>query len=129
MDPMHQEIMLKRFHFNEILIAYMRNFIREDWWKHNRSTGPHDCPLMLSKVVNLDFELVCLFWYEAVVKHLIEEQEKDTTLEEDQEILKRYENAGLDEGDSLILKEYFAVLYRSEKKTIMGAQLEIVRYL
>ena len=130
---MHQEIRLKRFHFNETLMAYMRNFIREDWWQHNHGTGPSDCKLMLSEVIDLDFELVCLSWYEAVVTHMIQDEEKQTTLEEDQEMLKRYasakENPGLAEGDTLTLKEYFAILYRSERKTTMRAQLEMVRYV
>ena len=81
---------------------------------------------MLSKIVDLDFEKKCLERYQEIVESILETAEdRGTTLEQDLQILERHNN-----GESKISeKSYFAVIYRSELKKTLRAQLEMAKFL
>ena len=101
-SALHQEIRFKRFDFNETLLAYMRNYFREAWFAQNYDKS-HECNLLLSEVVNLKFEKLCLAWYEALVSFIIDHVESRSKLQQsrpeasslaaDLEILRFHEEA------------------------------------
>ena len=85
MSAIHQEIRFKRYEFNEMLMIYLRKCLRDQWY--NCFSGTE---LLLTEVVDLEFEKVCLEKYEALVCFLIGRLETKTTLSADLEILMEH---------------------------------------
>ena len=132
-----QEIRFKRYHFNEILMSYIRSCFREAWSKDQFGTKVKYSELLLSRVANLEFEKKCLERYEEIVFLVMKKLEHTTTLEADLDMLG--DSATSDANDEVLAEvkktlslspnQYFAVVYRSEQKKTIRAQLEIVRYV
>ena len=101
-------------------MIYIRAGLGEKAWSENRH-GEENFYFFITKVVNLEFERSCLKKYEEIVDFIAKRLEQKSSLETDLEILENKAN--------LTQKSYFAVLYRSEMKKTMRAQLEIVRFV
>lgn len=121
-----EEIRFKRCQFNHKLMAYIRICFRRPWTQRKLGgTGLYSAKcennLLISKVSNLEFEMVCLERYRDIVVTIIkqlEEVDGATSMEEDLKILN--------DDDGLAVNQCFAILYRFERKKTMRAQLELV---
>lgn len=71
---------------------------------------------MIMKVVNLDFEEICLIRYEKIVEFIVNKMEVDASLEDDLLALSGNEAKILEMNlcPNLSKNEYLAILYRSE---------------
>lgn len=104
-------------------MAYLRTSLKEDYFEHKQ--GKSSKHIFVTEPVDLDFELHCLSFYHQIIKKFSAEAEKQSTLEVDQNMLKKTTTVTL----NLTPQQRFAVVYRSERKRILRAQLEICAYL
>ena len=116
-----QEIRFKRYQFNEVLMAYIRSSFRGTYPKVGKYHLINGKRLLITGVVNLQFEKKCLKRYEQIVLYIVKCLEEATSLEDDLEIINNNHN--------LSTLEYFAIIYRSEKKKTLWAQLELVQFM
>ena len=72
--------------------------------------------LLVSKVSNLEFEKLCLKRYEEIVRYILAELGKTSSLEYDLEVLRIHTETPLERkcDSKLTKKAYFAILYRTE---------------
>ena len=117
-----QEIRLKRNQLNDIFMSVLRSVMKATFCHNHPKVNPKS--IMLTKIVNLDLEKVCLDKYHNTVKSQLTRLEKLSTLEADQELLEdQVENL------KLSVNQKFALVYRSEQKKILRSNLEIVSFL
>lgn len=82
-----QEIRFKRYHFNEVLMAYIRSCFRETWSKEKYGNTVKYSNILLSRVVDLEFEKKVLSRYEEIVTIQLKKLEYISTLETDLQLL------------------------------------------
>ena len=144
----YQVISFKRHQLNEILMSYIRVGATELGLQPKQPPTAGGAPqngawedvasdILLTKVVDLEIEEKCLERYQEIVKFIVSELESQTTLEEDLAILDQHQAKSPQNGRKgtktgarhLSQNMYFAVLYRSEMKKTMRAQLELVNFV
>ena len=76
-----QEIRFKRYHLNQVLMAYIRSSYLESWSAMNPidKTGQKS-RFSIGRVTNLEFEDKCLKRYKEIVLSVKDKLEKETTL-------------------------------------------------
>ena len=117
-----QEIRLKRNQLNEIFMSVLRSILKATFCYNHPNVNPKT--IMLTKIVNLDLEKICLEKYYNTVKNNLAKLENFSTLEADQELLdERVDDL------KLSANQKFALIYRSEQKKILRSSLEIVSFL
>ena len=116
-----QDIRFKRHQFNATLMAYIRAcFIEAGYKVDQRTKVGQSTTLLASKVEDLNFEMKCLRRYEEIALQMAHHVERTSPLEADLMML---------ESKGLKPKEKFALIYRSEMKKTMRAQLELIRFV
>lgn len=103
-------------------MSMLRSVLKQTFCYNHPKVNPKT--IMLTKVVNLELEKICLEKYYNTVKGHITRLEKFSTLEADMELLD-------EQIDDLKLSQNqkFALIFRSEQKKILKSNLEIVSHL
>ena len=113
-----QEIKLKSNQFNEVIIAYLRIMIKEEYFNINRGTTGKG--ILISQPVDLHYEVHCLEKYLEMMEVVFAKLESVSTLDQDQTLL----------GDpSISGNTRMAIVYRSERKKIVDNQLKLITWL
>ena len=73
-------------------MAYVRICLRGQWQKEKYGYI-EPSQLLISNVVNIEFEKVCLERYEQIILYFLNKIEADTTLEHDQQIMAKFEKS------------------------------------
>ena len=103
-------------------MSVLRSVLKATFCYNHPKVNPKT--IMLTKVVNLDLEKICLEKYYNTVKGQLARLEKFSTIEADQELLDEKV-----ESLQLSTNQKFALIYRSEQKKILKSSLEIVTFL
>lgn len=106
---------------NWILISYFREIVRETFEFDELPRNK----IFLTKAINLKFEAKVIVLYKQLIEYLIMISEKETTLEDDLEIL-RSGRLSSESDKKICFPVRMMVLYRLEKKRILHAQLELI---
>ena len=77
----------KANNFNFDLMKYLRGALRKAWTKINYGDQLDYKQVLIDSPISLDFEKICLSRYEQIVICIIEELEKESSLEEDLQLL------------------------------------------
>ena len=103
-------------------MAYIRNSLKDEFCKMEENKAIEI--EYISEITNINFELVCIERYKEILKTLLAQKEKNSTLEDDLSILT-------EEVETLKLSwpQRCAVILRSEKKKILIGQIDIIEYL
>ena len=109
---------------NWILISYFREVVRETFEFDDLPRNK----IFLTKAVNLKFEEKVIGLYKQLIEYLIITNEQETTLEDDLKIL-RSGKLSSDSDKQISFPQRMMILYRSEKKRILHAQLELINLL
>ena len=80
-----QEIRLKRNQICEIFMSVLRSVLKSTFCKYNSKVDPKS--IMLTKIVNLELERICLDKYHSTVKTQLDKLQSISTLEADLELL------------------------------------------
>ena len=80
-----QKIYLKRDQLNEVLLCYLRQVLKEEFFPKK---GPEYKSILITKPTHLEFEIYCLEKYVAIMKQLMDQKEKITSLEGDLDMLE-----------------------------------------
>ena len=110
-----QQIRLKKDQLNDMMLAYLRTFLKPNFFK-KRESG--NTSIMLGKPVNLVFERYVMKFYHSVLTLLKQHDEQTTTLVDDNKILQ--------EKTHNSFEEYMAIIYRIERKSIIYNQIQLV---
>ena len=105
-------------------MCYLRSLLKEVYLRQKRIKKGK---LLLTRIVDLEFERKCLDRYLQVITYQTHQLEKGTTLEADQELLSG--ETELAKEVNLTSEQKFCVVYRSERKKILRSQKELVSFL
>jgi len=119
-----QEIRLKMNSINKILFSYFREVVRETFEVDDLPRNK----IFLTKAINLKFEAKVIELYKQLIEYLINTNEQETTLEDDLKIL-RSGKLHSDSTNEISFPQRMMILYRTEKKRILHAQLEQISLL
>jgi len=119
-----QEIRLKMNSINKILFSYFREVVRETFEFDDLPRNK----IFLTKAINLKFEAKVIELYKQLIEYLINTNEQETTLEDDLKIL-RSGKLRSDSTNEISFPQRMMILYRTEKKRILHAQLEQISLL
>ena len=121
-----QQIRLKNNQFNDILIAYIRSLLKEQYIRNSGKSKAKSTKILLTRIYedDIEFELECLKRYQEIVKHYQEQLESISTLESDMELLDNPP-----EGLHMSSNQRMAVTFRAENKRIVRSHVELIRYV
>ncbi len=109
---------------NKILFSYFREVVRETFEFDDLPRNK----IFLTKAINLKFEAKVIELYKQLIEYLINTNEQETTLEDDLKIL-RSGKLRSDSTNEISFPQRMMILYRTEKKRILHAQLEQISLL
>jgi len=109
---------------NKILFSYFREVVRETFEFDDLPRNK----IFLTKAINLKFEAKVIELYKQLIEYLINTNEQETTLEDDLKIL-RSGKLHSDSTNEISFPQRMMILYRTEKKRILHAQLELISLL
>ena len=112
------------YSINFILISYFREVVRETF----QFDGLPRNKIFLTKAINLKFEEKVIELYKQLIEYLIKINEQETRLEDDLKIL-RSGKLSSDSEKLISFPQRMMILYRSEKKSILYGQLELINLL
>ena len=97
-----------------MLMSYIRYCLREGYEKE-KNIKP-----LLTRIVDLDFEKMCLKRYEEIMYMVMKKLERETSLAHDLSLISE---------NNLTANQRFSVIYRSERKKIIRDQLDLIRFI
>jgi hypothetical protein len=116
-DPNVQRIRLKKDQLNIMVLAYLRTFLKTVFFKQEQADESNS-KVLLTKPVNLYFERYVFKYYASILGLIKRAAEKSSTLAEDTQMLQ--------EKNYTSFEEYMALVYRTERKTIIYSQIHLV---
>lgn len=80
-----QQIRIKRYQYNEILMAYLRSSLKEDFFDYQHNSSSKN--VMVSEPMFHEFEKHCLFYYRGMLTLMLSNENKKSTLDADMDLL------------------------------------------
>jgi len=121
-----QPVRLKKDQICEVVVSFLRSACKKSFFITNKSAQLKPGKrILLTRPVNLFYERYVFSYYLQIVSYVSDQLALVSTLEQDEELLKRGEPGSTEPAISFELR--MAVVYRLEKKKILRSQINLVK--
>ena len=107
--------------FNGVLIAYLRSVQKYTFFSKD---SPFQARVLLTKALDLDFEIAVMNSYLEICKFFMKKAEKITSLEEDLKILSQFKVT-----DTTTFRKKMCLVFRKERKEIILSHINLAKFL